>query len=151
LLSLVHTVRWEAVVRPHDRAKRTEGLGLGRLNSWRERDQRLRRSPIWPGASNSLGEQRSDPPIGQAASDHALENVSGAVGVGLVLGRIAHVELRKVAVHVRLRPVVIRPDHAALEDGKEVSNLHFDPHRRVIAALRPGARRAVDPGTLELL
>src|SRR5690348_14036234 len=72
------------------------------------------------GATKYLGGELTNPPIGEAAALHALENVGGALCVALVLGRVAKIELGKVAVHVSGAHVVIGADNAALEDAEEV-------------------------------
>jgi hypothetical protein len=67
-----------------------------------------------------LGGEQTNPPIGKATAFHALENVAGAFRVALVLGRVAKIELGKVAVHMGSAHVVIGADDAALEDGEEI-------------------------------
>jgi hypothetical protein len=51
---------------------------------------------------------------------HASENGVGAFAVGVVLGRIAKVELGQVAVHVGGAPVMVGADYATLQDGEEI-------------------------------
>ena len=59
--------------------------------------------------------------MGEALADDALQHLVGTLFVAHVLGRVAEVELGKVAVQVSGAPVVIGPDHAVLEDGEKFS------------------------------
>ena len=71
-------------------------------------------------ATKYLGCEVVNPPIGETAAFHALQDIGGAIAVGFVLSRVAKIELGKVTVHVRGAHVVIGADNAALEDGKEI-------------------------------
>ncbi len=80
----------------------------------------MRGLPIAAGAAKYLGCEETSPPIGQTAAFHALQDKGCTLTVVVGLGRVAHVKLGKVAVHVRGAHVMIGADYAALEDGKEV-------------------------------
>ena len=85
-----------------------------RSQAWRECERKMLANP--KRRTKVVRLRGRNPPIGQAASFHALENVGGTFTVILVLGRVAHVELGKIAVHLGCAHVVIGADHAAFGD-----------------------------------
>ena len=61
----------------------------------------------------------TNPPIRQALSADLFQCSCGALFVRSLAVRVAEIKLMAVALKVRLRDMVIRPDEAALEDAEE--------------------------------